>query len=343
MGYRALSTVGRLLFCICCAAAAASALALTAEDRRERGELLLAACFREDTADALRLVDEQADVSFASETGVTPLMRAAAAGMDAVVQRLLAAGASVGAVNEKGNTAITLACWNGHSSSARLLIDAASAEQLNRLNSESRTALDYAVASEMPQVAAAIHARGGHSSAELRERQAARSEQPATAVRPELSAEDARARGRLLYDAILKGNTADALRAISEGADVDFVGDVAGFSPLILASAEGADEVVARLIEAKAKLDLTDMAHETALMKACSEGTRGRAAALALIAAGANVNIPSRGGETALDMAMRQEGFAPVRAALRAKGALTGAELKAQAEARRAGALEVDL
>jgi len=263
---------------------------------------------------------------------MTALAHACYKGQDvAAVKLLLEAGADKDALDMNGQTPLMITMANREAAIARLLIDAGAA--LDKVDAHGSTAESLAETAGLSEIAQLI-----------RDTQAACRKQPAAAGRPVVSAEEARAKGRLLYDAILVGNEADALRLIGEGAaDVDFIGDKAGFSPLILASAEGADKVVARLVAAGAKLDLTDASHESALMKACAEGVRGRAAALALIEAGANVNVVSRGGETALDFAQHAENFAPVRTALRAKGAVTGAELKARAESRRKGELEMEL
>jgi hypothetical protein len=123
---------------------------------------------------ARRLVDEGADVNFASENGVTPLMRAAAAGLDAVVARLVGLPGGVtklDRVNMMGNSALILACWNGHVNSALSLVDAGAS--LDLVNKDDKTALDYAVRSEVPEVVAAIRARGGHARSELKARAAA--------------------------------------------------------------------------------------------------------------------------------------------------------------------------
>ena len=149
-----------------------------------------------------------------------------------------------------------------------------------------------------------------------------------------------RTKGRQLCEACIAGDSAAALRLIGEGgADVNFVGDVAGFTPLILAASEGADDVVRALVAAGAALNLADLSAETALIKACSEGRA--ATALILIEAGAAVNLPSREHKTALDHAKERQGFAQVRSALRRAGALTGAELKAGAVGK--GAAEGEL
>ena len=146
-------------------------------------------------------------------------------------------------------------------------------------------------------------------------------------------------------------SVADALRLIGEGADLDRV-DTSGRSPLIQASmclelpAAGArlmceelNAVASRLVAAGAKLDLVDENGMSALIYACMWGRT--ATAQLLVAAGAALNqVALNGGNSALDWA--DEGgfnhdkvaeFAPIAAAIRARGGKTRAELREAATA----------
>ena len=317
------------------ATAAAATLGLTAQDLRERGELLLAACAREDSADALRLVDEGADVNFASENGVTPLMRAAAAGLDSVVARLVGLPGGVtklDRVNMMGNSALILACWNGHVTSALSLVDAGAS--LDLVNNDDKTALDYAVRSEVPEVVAAIRARGGHARSELKALAAAAAAAAAgggkaaaaasalatasaaaasaaaasaavggasaRATRQQIDPARARAMGAQLFAAVSRGDLADTERLITEGAVLDDVGNGQGFTPLMWASFTGLTDIVSRLVEAGAEVNAVDRKHRSALMRS-AEGD-GEVTKL-LLAAGADIDAQDEKGMAALHVA----------------------------------------
>jgi thiosulfate/3-mercaptopyruvate sulfurtransferase len=115
---------------------------------------------------ALWLIGEGADVDCAhAVTGATPLMIASACeGLDAVVARLIAAGATLDVVDENGGSALMFACIHEHAASAMLLIEAGAA--LN-LAPGGVTVLDIADKHGLASVAAAIRARGGLTHAEL--------------------------------------------------------------------------------------------------------------------------------------------------------------------------------
>ena len=66
----------------------------------------------DDAETAAALLAAGADVNAATAKGVTALMRAAATGNAALVQRLLDAGADVRATDSEGNTALRLADKN---------------------------------------------------------------------------------------------------------------------------------------------------------------------------------------------------------------------------------------
>jgi hypothetical protein len=293
-----------------------------------------------------RLVEAGAEVNAVDRKHRSALMRSAE-GDGEVTKLLLAAGADIDAQDEKGMAALHVACYKGRSEVALILVRAGASinlvdvygqsplilaivsgnvEAANLLLRESgvdlaivdkhgRTALSFAEQEGMGDVAAAIRARLA----------------PPAVVPPAAAAKEKGYRGRDLYDAVLSGDVAKALQLIAAGADVDFVGDVAGFTSLMIAASDGMLEVAQKLVRAGASLDELDMAHESALIKACAAGHAELATFLT--SSGAAPNIISRSGRTALDHAADKEGFAGVRALLRGRrGALTANELKARAE-----------
>jgi ankyrin repeat protein len=160
----------------------------------------------------------------------------------------------------------------------------------------------------------------------------------ARAARAALGPVAARAKGEQLLEAAMEawGNAssgeaakpfvADALRLISEGADLDCV-DRSGRSPLMCASRrEALDGIAARLIAAGAKLDLFDKGGHSALINACV--CKRSATALLLVEAGAALNLVNVDGKSALDWA-DERGLAGVSSAIRARGGRTAAELAA--------------
>jgi len=158
------------------ALAAAAAVAATADSRERLGDELVCACREARAADALRLIGEGAlpdrrDASDGSRR--TPLMLACennSAALDAVVERLVAAGAALDLLDSyNGTTALLKACARGRAAAAALLLRSG-AGALNAFDSEyTMTALDFAREKGAPlaAVAAEIVARGGRSFADL--------------------------------------------------------------------------------------------------------------------------------------------------------------------------------
>jgi hypothetical protein len=110
-----------------------------------RGETALNMASQGDGKDAVvgRLLAAGASVNIANVYGDTPLMRASLWGKDAVVAQLLAAGASVDIADVLGKTALMMACEVGDAALvARLL--AASAD-VTPADNKGKTALTYAV------------------------------------------------------------------------------------------------------------------------------------------------------------------------------------------------------
>ena len=274
------------------------------------------------------------------------------------MQLLVDKGAKVDLVDAHGCTALTCASRSNFDPAVTLLLAVrTSVVALSLVNKNGKTALDYAdeggeareSVEKLAPVAATIRARGGLMGFE------------AKALMPPAE--------QLLW-ACIDRRAEDALRLISEGADVDFAGQYGGDTPLIMASVCGLEAVVARLVEVHAKLDLVSAYGVSALTAAsvightrivqllADKGARldlvdklGRSALFAATNYGhhataqllvdrmdaAALNLVNAEGETALDHAdwggevgKFTKELAPVAAAIRARGGLTGSELAAR-------------
>jgi hypothetical protein len=200
------------------------------------------------------------------------------------------------------------------------------------------------------RLAAALKAAGREAAASTMAEHAAAGAL-AKAARAALSAAEALVKGESLLQACLTKTVAGALRLIGEGANVDFAANdqcidyhsVPGFTPLILASMHGLEVVAARLVEAGAKLDLVNERGISALTYAYMYGHASVAQFLAERMDAAALNLVDRDSMTSLDWALKlvdrdsKEGgfnkdkFVPFVAAIRARGGMMAAEIKARA------------
>jgi len=144
------------------------------EARRERGSRLLAACSATPAraAEALRLLDAEGavDLNVLDAQKRSALMHAcenASGALDAVAARLIARGARLDFADDNdGATALVKACAKRRAATALLLVKAGAA--LDAIDVEySMTALDYALAGNLAEVAAAIFERGGRTAAHV--------------------------------------------------------------------------------------------------------------------------------------------------------------------------------
>jgi ankyrin repeat protein len=133
---------------------------------------------------------------------------------------------------------------------------------------------------------------------------------------------DLNAKERDRYDAVTIASVADdpeTLRLLIKlGASAKQVTSRYDGSALIAAAHLGHDEVVRVLIEAGAPLDLVNNLGWTALIESivlCNGGARHTATLLALVNAGANVNLADRNGRTPLELA-RGRGYTAMVAIL---------------------------
>ena len=335
----------------CAAAGGAERVAIGEAAARVKGEALFAACRRavskHDTskakqdaaAAALRLIGEGADTERVDAvTGGTPLMLASCFGiLDAVAARLIVVGAKLDATDASGSTALVRACACKRAATAMLLIEAGASLDLSE-NTRGATALDCAVAQGLASVTTALCALGGRSGAEIKaarelgERDTAARARLSTRARErasdQLFAACACASDKRETEGRRLSAVAAALQAIGDGADPDVVHELGGLTPLVFASAyEVLDAVSARLISAGAALDLVNEDGRSPLLSACLH--RRTVTARLLIEAGSPLNLTSE-GVSALDAA-DGAGLAYVAAAIRLRGGLTGAELRARA------------
>lgn len=103
--------------------------ATTVEKRRPESDALLRAS-RAGHADTVKtlLGSPGLDVNVRDENGNTPLIEAARAGHDEVVQALLVGGADAKVKNRQGKTALMYASEGGHTETTRLLRQAGAME-----------------------------------------------------------------------------------------------------------------------------------------------------------------------------------------------------------------------
>ncbi len=87
---------------------------------------LMYAAMHDDPRVVKRLLDAQADVAARDAKGWTALMHATRKdrGYAAIIELLIESGAEVGAVHQRGGTALSSACYNGHTRAVELLLDA---------------------------------------------------------------------------------------------------------------------------------------------------------------------------------------------------------------------------
>lgn len=269
---RAARRCGTACVVLLAAVAAAVPTAIVAASRGETP--LVAAIKRGDTERALSLI-ATGDVDAAEADGTTALHWAAWAGDTALVEAILAAGASPIAVNRYGMTALHLAAENGDVPTLRALLEAGA--DPNATLPEGETVLMTAARAGVPEAVelliehgADIHAREGwHGENALIW---AAVEDHADVIRvlvakgADVDARSARQsfQRRRLGQSILplgewtallyaaRANALDAGRALIEaGADLDLV-DPDGATALIIAIINGHYEFAAMLVEAGA-------------------------------------------------------------------------------------------
>lgn len=263
---------------------------VNAKDERGITPLMYAAWVG--SSDAMtQLLDRGADPNLSNSSGSTALMLSAT---DIAKVRLLKArGANVNAASTRGRTALFLAAMSDRSAdTVRLLISAGA--DVKAVDSLKMTILHAAAVGNDPETVRVLVDAG-----------------------LDVNATDFQGFTPLI-DATSNVNLAAARLLLARGADVNAVsGDGAfqkvkagtlaqgRFTPLIMAAAFGSTELIQTLLDAGAKVNAQDIRGMTPLMLAVATDRQKPAVIRALIAKGADPNIRSVAGETALDWALK--------------------------------------
>jgi ankyrin repeat protein len=285
-------------------------------------------------------LDKGADVNSADSHGSTLLMQAAAFGSADAVQLLLARGAEVNAKNQFEATALI---WGANDPrKARLLIEKGA--DVNARSKRGRTPLMVAASCDGCAATVRLLLEKG---ADVK----AKDQQGATALDTAVEADDIEtirlliAKGADAAAADSSGFTPlmgavthcnlDAVRLIlSKGADVNATNTSSGevkfgkiqmiHLPALMWAAPGCSvDVMKTLLDAGAKVNEKDIRNMTPLMLAVASEKQDLAVIKLLLKAGADLNVKSNMGETALDWALKF-GNPQVIGALRSAGAVKG-------------------
>lgn len=281
-----------------------------------------------------------ANVNAKDERGVTPLMYAAWVGSPEAMKLLLDRGADPNLTNSSGSTALMMGATE--IAKVRMLVERGA--DVNKATPRGRTALLLAAMSEpsadivrlLIGAGADVKAVDAFNTTFLN---AAAFGNDAATVRMaldagvEVDAVDFQGFTPLM-NASSNGNLAAVKMLLAKGANVNAVsGDgefqkvkagtiaLARFTPLISAAPFAPFEVVKTLLDAGANVNAQDIRGMTPLMLAVATDRQNADTIRGLIAKGADVNIKSLAGETALDWA-RKIGSAPVTDALAKSGAV---------------------
>jgi len=208
------------------------------------------------------LISAGAKVDVANDYGATPMSEAAVAANVAVLEALLEAGADVDSTNADGQTALMVVARGGNIEAAKLLIERG-ADVNAREQRKGQTALMWAVAQSHPAMAQLLL----EHAAEVDARSTVNEWERMVTAEP---------RQKNLYSG--------------------------GFTPLLYAARQGCLECVELLLDAGAKIDLTDPDGVTPLISAVLNAHWDTAKLL--LARGANVNKWDFWGRTPLYLAV---------------------------------------
>ncbi|HYL73659.1 MAG TPA: ankyrin repeat domain-containing protein [Bryobacteraceae bacterium] len=303
--------------------------AVQAQDASER----FYQAIRNNDLASLNTLVKTSDVNVKDQRESTPLMYAAAYGSLDAMRLLIGAGADV---NAKNAFAVTPLLWcTNDINKVRLLVDKGA-----DVNARSKQAMT-------PLLIAALHDGASPVVKLLLDKGANVSVRGTLNTTPLLSATGANdlASVRLLLEkdadvnakdltgqtplmnAALNGNVEIIKRLLAKGANVNAVGAAGGgtvkngpialglFTPLIWAATYGSPEAIQVLLDAGAKVNVQDIRGMTPLMLAVGSDHADPRVIRMLLAKGADPNIKSKDGETAVDWA-RKFGQGPVLDAL---------------------------
>lgn len=220
------------------------------------------AVHHDDAALVVRLLEAGANVSAANDYGATPMSEAAVAANVDVLEALLDAGADVDSTNADGQTVLMVIARGGNTGAAELLIERG-ADVNAREQRKGQTALMWAVAQSHPAMVKLLLAHG----AEVDARSTVNEWERMVTAEP---------RQKNLH--------------------------TGGFTPLLYATRQGCLECVGLLLDAGAKIELTDPDGVTPLISAMLNAHWDTAKLL--VARGANVNKWDFWGRTPLYLAV---------------------------------------
>jgi ankyrin repeat protein len=316
----------------------AATLGATAASQDSAGDAFYAAIRANDLPRLNGMLTAGANVNLKDERGITPLMYAAWVGSVDAMTQLLDHGADPNLSNSSGSTALMLSATE--LSKIRLLKNRGA--RVNVVSARGRTPLFLAAMSDRSaDIARLLIAAGADvkvvDGMKMTVLHAAALGNDAETVRLlidaglDVNAIDFKGYSPLIY-AASNGNLSAARLLLANGADVNAVsGDgsfqkvKAGtlaqgrFTPLIMAAPFGSTELVRTLLDAGAKVNVQDIRGMTPLMLAVATDRQKPEVIRALMAKGADAQIKSLAGETALDWALKI-GATDVIAALKQAG-----------------------
>jgi uncharacterized protein len=270
------------------------------------------AVYRDDVAEADKLLRRGAVVDAANREGVTPLAMASLQGNTAMIERLLKAGASAKQRGPNGETMVMFAARNGNPAAVRMLV-AAGADVNAKENLRGTTALMWAAERRNSEAVRALLELGADhraiSGAAGLPRNYFANRVNTAAVNGSQKRRLAAAAAGRTYEEQLAWERAQPAPPPSQtdddDADVVVSGLVGtgggGLTALVFAAREGDLESARALLDAGADVNQQTTYGWTPLLTAVNN--RNYRLAAHLIERGANVNLANRGGWTSLYLA----------------------------------------
>jgi ankyrin repeat protein len=315
-----MKTRNRLLF----TAVVATILSTTAITQENSTEGFYVAIRANNLEQLTNILAGGANVNVKDERGITPLMYAAWVGSPEAMKLLLGRGADPNVTNSAGSTALMMSVTE--LAKVRLLVEGGA--DVNMATSRGRTALLLAAMSEpSADIVRVLLAAGANPKAidafQTTTLNAAAFGNDTETIRILLDSgvgvEGPDFAGFTpLINASSNGNLEAVRLLLAKGANVNAVsGDgayqkvkagtiaLARFTPLISAAAFGSPDLVRALLDAGANVNAQEIRGMTPLMLAVATDRQNPETARTLIARGADLNIKSAAGETALDWARK--------------------------------------